>query len=388
LSLIPFPIDDIFLEELKNFDVVVLDDFSYRAYFNPVYLERVRDFVRDGGGLAMFGGARSFDNGGYGDSALREVLPVELDGKGNFQARGDVHATLTPAGKAHPITRLLPDSKANEETWRKMPVLTGLNPVRSVRGETLLTAATEGVEAGAPLLAIGRFGKGRTLALMSDDVWRWNFIAVGSKETPQNHLKLIRQSIRWLAQEPAFEQVQILPVATAQPGEKVPIKIKVLNDDFTPLRQAAVQLRVFSPEGEPIVVPTAPEGEEGEYRGEFTPTKEGIYRVEAEASISGRTLGRDKNTFTAAYSYGEMDDGLPRLDLLKKIAESSKGEYFSINDWNDRTFDKIAGKLEQIAPSEIVEQRQVRLWNNLWPFGLILTLLSIEWWMRRKWGLI
>jgi uncharacterized membrane protein len=388
LSLIPFPIDDIFLEELKNFDVVVLDDFSYRAYFNPVYLERVRDFVRDGGGLAMFGGARSFDNGGYGDSALREVLPVELDGKGNFQARGDVHATLTPAGKAHPITRLLPDSKANEETWRKMPVLTGLNPVRSVRGETLLTAATEGVEAGAPLLAIGRFGKGRTLALMSDDVWRWNFIAVGSKETPQNHLKLIRQSIRWLAQEPAFEQVQILPVATAQPGEKVPIKIKVLNDDFTPLRQAAVQLRVFSPEGEPIVVPTAPEGEEGEYSGEFTPTKEGIYRVEAEASISGRTLGRDKNTFTAAYSYGEMDDGLPRLDLLKKIAESSKGEYFSINDWNDRTFDKIAGKLEQIAPSEIVEQRQVRLWNNLWPFGLILTLLSIEWWMRRKWGLI
>src|SRR5262249_22933049 len=27
LSLIPFPIDDIFLEELKNFDVVVFDDF-------------------------------------------------------------------------------------------------------------------------------------------------------------------------------------------------------------------------------------------------------------------------------------------------------------------------------------------------------------------------
>src|SRR6266540_1937998 len=66
LSLIPFPIDDIFLEELKNFDVVFFDDFSYRAYFNPVYLERVRDFVRDGGGLAMLGGSRSFDSGGYG----------------------------------------------------------------------------------------------------------------------------------------------------------------------------------------------------------------------------------------------------------------------------------------------------------------------------------
>jgi len=387
LSLIPFPIDDIFLEELKNFDVVVLDDFSHRAYFNPVYLERVRDFVRDGGGLAMFGGSRAFDSGGYGDSALRDALPVELDGKGSYQSRGPVHAALTPAGKKHPITRLLPDPKVNEETWSKLPALSGLNQVRSVRGETLITATGDG-STGAPLLAIGRFGKGRTLALMTDDAWRWNFIAVGNKETPQNHLKLIRQAVRWLAQEPAFEQVQLYPIPTTQPAEKVMIKLKVLNDDFTPTRQASVQLRVFSPEGEPTLVSTGPDSEEGEYSGEFTPTREGTYRVEAEASVDGKALGRDKASFTAAFSYGETDDGLPRLDLLKRIAESSKGEYISINDWNEKTFDKIAARLETIAPSEIVEQRQTRLWSNLWPFGLILALLSVEWWMRRKWGLI
>ena len=383
LSLIPFPIDDIFLEELKNFDLVVLDDFSYRAYFNPVYLERVRDFVRDGGGLAMFGGTRAFDSGGYGDSALREVLPVELDGKGSYQARGPLQAVLTPAGKKHPITRLLPDPKSNEEAWAKLPPLTGMNQVRAVRGETLLTAND-----GAPLLAIGRYGKGRTLALMSDDAWRWNFIAVGNHETPQNHLKLIRQAVRWLAQEPAFEQVQLYPIPSAQPAEKVAIKLKVLNDDFTPARQASIQLRVISPEGEPTLVSTSPDGEEGEYSGDFTPTREGTYQVEAEASAGGKMLGRAKSSFSAAFSYGETDDGLPRLDLLKQIAEASKGEYISIDDWNDKTFDKIAARLEAIAPSEIVEQRQTRLWSNLWPFGVILVLLSIEWWMRRKWGLI
>jgi uncharacterized membrane protein len=64
LSLIPFPTDEIFLEEIKNFDVVVFDDFSHRSYFNILYLEKVRDFVRNGGGLAMLGGIRSFDSGG------------------------------------------------------------------------------------------------------------------------------------------------------------------------------------------------------------------------------------------------------------------------------------------------------------------------------------
>ena len=386
LSLIPFPIDDIFLEELKNFDVIFLDDFSHRAYFNPSYLERVRDFVRDGGGLAMLGGPRSFDAGGYGESALKEALPVELDGKGSFQATAALNVALTPAGKAHPITRLLPDPKANEETWSKMPALTGMNQVRAARGETLITSSGEG--GGAPLLTIGRFGKGRTLALMSDDAWRWNFIAAGNKESPQNHLKLVRQAARWLAQEPSFEQLQLRPIAAAIPGEKIQIKLKVLKDDFTPTRQATVQLRVFGPEGEPTAVAASADSEEGEYTGEFIPTKEGTHRVEAEASLGGKVLGKDRGSFTTAFAYGETDDGLPRLDLLKRIAENSKGEYFSINDWNDKALDKVAAKLESIAPSQLVEQRQTRLWSTLWPFAIVLTLLSIEWYLRRKWGLI
>lgn len=388
LSLIPFPIDDIFLEELKNFDVVVLDDFSHRAYFNPVYLDKVRDFVRDGGGLAMLGGARAFDSGGYAESALKDVLPVELDGKGNYQTQGSVRATLTASGKAHPITRLLPDPKGNEEAWAKMPPLTAFNQVRSAKGETLLSVGTNGSGPAAPLLTIGRFGKGRTLALMTDQAWRWNFIAVGNRETPQNHLKLVRQAIRWLAQEPSFEQVQIRPIPVSKPGEKIAIKLRVLKDDFTPTRQAAVQLRVIGPEGEPSLVQTTADAEEGDYTGEYTPTREGSYRVEAEASLSGKTLGKDSASFSVALPYGETDDGRPRPELLKQIAAGSQGEYIPIKEWNEKTLDRIAAKLESHAPSQIIEQRQTRLWSTLWPFAIILALLSIEWWMRRKWGLI
>src|SRR3989338_899256 len=122
LSLIPFPIDEIFLEELKNFDVLLFDDFSHRAYFNVLYLERIRDFVRDGGGFAMLGGLRSFDSVGYAETPLRELLPVELDGKGGFQTGTSLRGVLTAAGKSHPITRLLPDLPANKQAYKKMPI--------------------------------------------------------------------------------------------------------------------------------------------------------------------------------------------------------------------------------------------------------------------------
>ena len=388
LSLIPFPIDDIFLEELKNFDVVVFDDFSHRSYFNPVYLEKVRDFVRDGGGFAMLGGVRSFDAGGYSESALKDVLPVELDGKGTYQAPTTVHPVLTTAGKAHPITRMLPDPKSNEEAWSRMPTLTGINQVRAARGETLLTGAADTSGSGVPLLTVGRFGKGRTLALMTDQAWRWNFLAVGNHESPQNHLKLIRQAVRWLAQEPSFEQVQIRPLPASRPGEKLVLKTHVLKDDFTPAAQASVTLRVFGPDGEPVLVPATAGGDEGDYNGDFTPTKEGSYRIEAEAVSAGKLLGKATSHFTVAFPYGETEDGRPRPELLKQIADQSGGEFFTINDINEKAIDRMAAKLEQYAPSQIVEQHQTRLWSTFWPFAFVLTLLAIEWWMRRTWGLI
>lgn len=384
LSLIPFPIDDIFLEELKNFDVVVFDDFSHRAYFNPVYLEKVKDFVREGGGLAMLGGPHAFDSGGYADSALHDVLPVVLDGKGKYQTQVSVRPILTASGKAHPITRLLPDPKSNEAAWEKMPPLTTLNHVRRARGQTLLTASGS----GAPLLTVGRYGKGRTLALMSDDTWRWNFVAVGNRESPQNYLKLIRQAVRWLAQEPSFEQVQIQPLPVSQPGEKISIKLRVLNDDFTPARQAAVQLRVIGPDGEPTILPATAGGEAGEYTGEYTPAQEGDYRVAAEASLSGKSLGKAQSSFVVAFKYNEIADGRPRMNLMKQIAAASHGEFFPINRFNDKALEIIAAKLEARAPSQIIERRQTRLWSTLWPFSIVLALLSVEWWMRRKWGLI
>jgi hypothetical protein len=224
---------------------------------------------------------------------------------------------------------------------------------------------------------------------MSDDFWRWNFIAVGGKESPQNHLKLVRQAVRWLAQEPSFEQVQIQSVGgTRRPGEKIDFKIQVLKDDFTPATRAALQLQVIGPEGEQISLEPSPESEEGIHRAEFTPTKEGSYRLEARAQMEGRVLGRDSKNFLVTFPFNETEDGRPRPELLKRIAEASHGEFIPISEWSEKNLERVTAKLESLAPSEIIERRQIQLWSTLWTFSPLLLLLGTEWWMRRKWGLI
>lgn len=385
LSLIPFPTDEIFLEELKNFDVVVFDDFSHRSYFNMLYLEKVRDFVRAGGGLAMLGGVRSFDSGEYRDSPLAEVLPVILDGKGRYRAGGAVRARLAAAGKNHPVTRLAAEGAANEEAWSRLPPLTRYNEVAGVRGEVLLAAAANGA-AARPLLAVGKYGKGRTLALMSDDFWRWSFVALGQRQTPQHHLQFVRQAVRWLSQEPSLEQVQVLPVAGASPGEKVKLRARVLKEDFTPAPQADVRLFVVTPEGERLALEARSEGEE--YAAEFTPAREGSYRIEAQAELAGKPLGKAGRSFDVAYPHGEGDDGKPRPDLLREIAAKSGGTFMSIGELGEASLNAAVEKLKREGPQPVFEVRQLKLWNHLWVFSGLLALLCADWWLRRRWGLV
>ena len=387
LSLIPFPIDEIFVNELNNFDIIFLDDFSHRSYFNSLYLERVRDFVRDGGGLAMLGGRRAFDSGGYLDTPLKDLLPVELDGKGSYATGARLRPVLSSSGKSHPITRIFSEPETNQQAWDKMPPLTTLNRVRQAKGEVLLSVSSNGAD--LPLLTVGKFGQGRTLAFLSDDLWKWNFVAAGEKVGSQVHQKLIRQAVRWLAQEPSFDQVQILPLSGSKvPGEKIEFRIKVLKDDFTPATQGELLLRVEGPDGERMPLDAVPEDAPGEYRAEFVPLKEGPYVLHAGARLAGRSLGENQESFLVSLSYEEMEDGRPRLEFLHKIAEQSGGDLISVSQWNEESWDRFGAKLEARNPSRTVERRELPLWSIPWITLLILVLLGCEWWYRRSWGLI
>ena len=64
LSLIPFPTEELFEEQLRSFDLVFLQNFNYVPYGIGAYLGEIRRYVEEGGGLAMLGGDLSFTSGG------------------------------------------------------------------------------------------------------------------------------------------------------------------------------------------------------------------------------------------------------------------------------------------------------------------------------------
>ena len=65
MSLIPFPVDDIFLKTLPQFDLFILENFSASRFrLPPSHLEALKRFVAGGGALLVKGGENAFLAGG------------------------------------------------------------------------------------------------------------------------------------------------------------------------------------------------------------------------------------------------------------------------------------------------------------------------------------
>ncbi|MBI2371084.1 MAG: hypothetical protein HYV08_12765 [Deltaproteobacteria bacterium] len=384
LSLIPFPVETIFGRELRTFDLLVFDDFSYRSYFSWAYLENIREFVRQGGAFAMLGGSRAFEDGGYAESPLEEVLPVALGKEPSYRYLPAGTLRLTRAGQRHPVSRLAPTPEANQQAWAAMPYPEAANLLRPKAQATTLLE----LEPGRPLLAVGSFGKGRTLALGTDQAWRWSLEVVGQKRDNLPYLTFAQQLVRWLVQDPSLQPVQLIPPATLRAGEVAEVRVRVLDEDYQPAARASVQVTVQSPSGARQVLRGVPTGGRGEFRVALTPEEEGAYVLTADARDAGKALGGSRRLVAAQPATGaELRDAAPDPALLLRLAQSTGG----IGVPAARAATEVPRALRAIArrpEAKLTEEREIRLLGMTIPFLLLTTLLAAEWFMRRRWGLV
>jgi uncharacterized membrane protein len=389
LSLIPFPTNRLFTEELDNFDLLIFDNFSYLLYFPMLYLENIRKFVAEGGAFAMFGGDQSFDLGGFTNTPIEEILPISLERVGQGYVSGRVKMELTPEGLQHPITKLAPSADDTRRIWQEMPPLRGFNLVRYPKPEAVILGVTgDGQFSRLPLLAAMQVGEGRTLAFLSDQLWRWNFEMVGTQGGNHHYLNMVHQMVRWLVKEPSLRPVQLFSDKdTYQLGEAVALHIKVLDHDFSPASGAVLNLVVHDPNGQSMRVNTLPTGAPGEFEATFNAEQLGAFRVEVEARLGDRSLGQDVLIYEVTSSTAEALHGAPDHDTLRRLAAASGGRFFTASEVGADFGAVLRDILKRDLQYKIVEERALHLRHTPSAFLILVGLFAVEWFVRRRAGL-
>ena len=201
LALIAFPVRELFMLKIREFDLIILDRFQNRGTLPPLYLNNIAEYVRDGGALLMSVGPEFTGDTSLAFGPLGAILPATPPESGGV-VDGAFRPTVTALGLRHPVTAELPGLRGTAPPdwghWYRR-----IAPIEN-HGEDLMNGSDAG-----PLLLLDRVGDpetgGRVAMLLSDQIWLWSRGHDGGG--PQ--AELLRRVAHWLMKEPELEETAL-----------------------------------------------------------------------------------------------------------------------------------------------------------------------------------
>ena len=370
--------------ELFEYDAVFFGNVE-GDFFSRDQLEITRDFVATrGGGLLVFG-ARSFERSVLSGTALENVLPVDLTDRRPTVARtasgmipGLNAMGLTADGAAHPATRLTASLAESQKRWAALPALASVAGAGSPRPGAQVLAVTSDGGTLRPLLVTQRYGQGRSMVFAGEASWRWRMLMPAANTT---HERVWRQFARWLAGG-AADRIEIPPTAVGLPGTTETIRVLVRDEEFSPVTDAEVSVRITAPGGEERVAPAAlADPGEGRYSAAVRFDQPGVYRIVADVRRGGATAGSVSRAMLVGGVDVELAEPALNESVLRRIADSTGGLYVSAEE-----VEALPARIQQSdvgqPPTEMRD-----LWHTGFSLILIVVLLAAEWILRRRVGL-
>ena len=345
-------------------------------------LEMVEAFVAKRGGGLLVLGARSFDRNGLRDTPVEAALPVALTDRGDpaaaSGARGDANRlTLTADGMLHPIMRLGADGDTSRRRWLETPSLASTAALGSARpGAIVLATAGSAGGLGRPLVAVQRYGEGRSMIFGGEAAWRWRMLMPAGDGTYDSFW---RQSVRWLAGA-SPSPLEIDGPLDAMAGEPVSLALRVRDDAFDAAAVAEVSVTVEGPAGERETPVPAASDDPVSRTAVFTPSQDGVYRATTRVTWpDGRTSAASTSILVGGVD-AELAEPWRHDAALARIAEESGGALVAESD-----LDTLPSLLQAAAGTP--ELRESELWHHPLTFLTLLALVAAEWTLRRRWGL-
>lgn len=348
---------------LRKQHVVLVADLEAAA-LEATVLAR---FVREGGSLAVLGGARSLGRD-YDRSALGPLLPLSATA---YQA---VPEGVAPPAKDTPLGQELL-AATGLSPWRLAPYLAGSNAVTSVRpgAQRVLNTRT-----GRALMAVQGVGLGRCLALATDGTHRWVLSPEADDTSRDLHRRFWQQLVSWLAAPRDDSQVRLLldPPVAAQ-GQPVRALVQVQRA-LQPVSKAQVTVQVRGPQAT-LAVPASLTATPGRYQAALSQLPPGRHEVQAMATTD-RPLGMSRQTLVIEPGGAEVAQLTRQEGFLRQVAERGQGSYVPLEE-----LPQLLARLDA-RPAPLAVPVATRPARSLPIFVVLLVLLTADWWLRRRYG--
>lgn len=373
-------------DDLMDYDLVIIGEMSATSLSHQQQQWLVDFVVNSGGGLIIIDGRRDAWSA-LELGLLSTLLPVRRlpSDQNDIAEMTTVH--LTSRGRALAVLNIgNTHIGESSDTWSELPPFQWISKTEAIPGsEVLASSKSESTDEtmGKPIFVSRLQGAGRVFYSASDETWRWRY-----KVADQVHQRFWNQIARWIMRTPYVVEGEFVSLdagrMTYSPEQEIEIRCRLKKDDLTPLKDADVEAIIRRGNETVLVINlTADKEVSGVYRGTAANLASGNYTVSLTASgVPREALAAETRFVIAEQPSIELDEQTCDLESLRRVAELTGGELIPENE-----IPTLIDRLKPLSQGRIVQSETLLSQSYLWFFPVI-ACLSIEWWIRKRVGLI
>jgi hypothetical protein len=312
---------------------------------------------------------------------LKDIIPVDLNS--SLIEDKNSMVKLSISGRLHPVTRINENPAQLLSLWSDLPPVNALGRGLKVKdgSQVLLNELAGPSSSEFPVLISSRRRDIKMLLLAATDFNAWYFQLQDNSEKQSFFKMFLENAVRWLVNREDIERIQIKPKSRVfHVGEMTTFSGKVLDEFYEPVNDAEVKITLTGDSG--YALSDQMSFTDGTYNYQTTGLSPGLYNYEITASRNNQVISTGKGKFLVEALALEMQQTSSNFNLLQQIARKTGGKFIRIRDI-PREFHS-ANLREK---SELIS-KETDLWNHLWWLILLTFLLSLEWFFRKRWGLL
>lgn len=242
----------------------------------------------------------------------------------------------------------------------------------------LLNQKIGSINTDRPLLYLNESNGEKSAFLLGEGIWKWRMQSYALYENTDSFDELFSKLIQYLCTKVDKRKLKCYPSATEYNENQVVVfRSEIYNDIYERVFNLPIQIVVSDQEAFKETYSFTPSSAYSQLElSNFPP---GLYDYRASVEISG-----EKETVGGRFSVKAMQ--LERLDqvadhqLLQLVSNSTNGQFYTLADK-----DAISASISSFDHQSIIHTHEdvFPLINLQWICFLLLTLVTIEWFVRK-----
>ncbi len=301
---------------------------------------------------------------------------------------GDFSQVLIDVSAVNSKNEILNIDEVNSlETWNSLPPIFRVDREMKAKpgSEVLSYYKIQNTRINQPLIISKNINRQRSISFLGFGIWRLKLLNALKSDENDYFDRFINNCVKWLSSREISKNLRVkLSKKIFDESENVLFTAQLYDESNQPISDANINLELIKSRDTKLNQSLEPLGN-GLYQYNFEDLDKGDYTFKASTTYNNQKY-EDEGKFTVTETDIEFQNLRMDEELLKQISDLSGGKYFPAKE--SQEFLKNISKYIRSAAIEKEQTSVNQLWNSALLMVIVIFLLAIEWFFRKRLGLL